>query len=183
MHLIRILRILTIPGGNGLFLGIAGSGKQSLTKLAIAMVGQSMFQPEINKNYSMQNWQSDLKNMLKEAGCRKIITAFLISDHQIVQETFLEDIDNLLNSGEIPNLFDIEDKVEITEAVQTVMQTKDKTVNYTPLELFSQFVNFCRENLHIIIAMNPLRDIFRYRVQQFPSLVNCCTIDWFEISQ
>jgi len=40
---------------------------------------------------------------------------FLFSDTQIVFESFLEDINNLLNSGEIPNLFAPEEKVQIND--------------------------------------------------------------------
>jgi dynein heavy chain len=27
--------------------------------------------------------------------------------------------------------------------------------------------------------MSPIGDVFRDRLRMFPSLVNCCTIDWF----
>ena len=40
---------------------------------------------------------------------------FLFSDTQIVFESFLEDINNLLNSGEIPNLFTPEEKIMIND--------------------------------------------------------------------
>jgi len=42
---------------------------------------------------------------------------FLFSDTQIVKESFLEDINNLLNSGEVPNLFPPEEKVMICDEV------------------------------------------------------------------
>ena len=31
----------------------------------------------------------------------------------------------------------------------------------------------------MVIAMSPLGEVFRTRLRKFPSLVNCCTIDWF----
>jgi dynein heavy chain len=31
----------------------------------------------------------------------------------------------------------------------------------------------------MVIAMSPLGEVFRERLRKFPSLVNCCTIDWF----
>lgn len=36
-----------------------------------------------------------------------------------------------------------------------------------------------RENLHIVMAMNPIGNDFRTRVRNFPSIVNCSAIDWF----
>jgi dynein heavy chain len=46
-------------------------------------------------------------------------------------------------------------------------------------ELYMYFVDQCRTNLHMVIAMSPFGDAFRTRLRMFPSLVNCCTIDWF----
>jgi hypothetical protein len=37
---------------------------------------------------------------------------------QIKQESFLEDINNLLNAGEVPNLFAIDEKQEICEKMR-----------------------------------------------------------------
>merc|ERR1719456_1249180 len=45
--------------------------------------------------------------------------------------------------------------------------------------VFSWFVQECRKNLHIIMAMSPIGAAFRTRLRNYPSLVNCCTIDWF----
>jgi dynein heavy chain, axonemal len=60
---------------------------------------------EIAKNYSVDNWHDDLKKVLKIAGGNGKPTIFLFSDTQIQQESFLEDISNILNSGEVPNLY------------------------------------------------------------------------------
>ena len=51
----------------------------------------------------------------------------------------------------------------------------------TPLELFAFFVTRCRKNLHIIIAFSPIGDAFRNHIRQYPSLINCCSIDWFDV--
>jgi len=40
-------------------------------------------------------------------------------------------------------------------------------------------VQVCRENLHIILAFSPVGEQFRNRCRQFPSIINCCTIDWY----
>ena len=43
---------------------------------------------------------------------------FLFSDTQIKQESFLEDINNLLNTGEVPNLYPLDEKQEICEKMR-----------------------------------------------------------------
>lgn len=56
--------------------------------------------------YGMDAFHEDVKNFLKAAGTSKgIPTMYLMADTQIIIETFVEDINNILNSGEVPSLF------------------------------------------------------------------------------
>ncbi|KAL5971244.1 Dynein heavy chain 7 axonemal [Taenia solium] len=191
-HLARICRVLRVPSGNALLIGVGGSGRQSLSRLASAMAGYATFQPEVTKDYGLQEWREDVKSCLKNAGGRGMKTVFLMTDMQIKNEIFLEDVDNLLNSGEVPNIFTSEERAEVTELVQAAIEVENRknaatpggggprvTQDMSPLALFTSFVNRCRANLHVIIAFSPIGNAFRNRLRQFPSLINCCTIDWF----
>lgn len=40
---------------------------------------------------------------------------FLLTDAQIKDEAFLEDVDSILNTGEVPNIFAVDEKQEIME--------------------------------------------------------------------
>ena len=90
----------------------------------------------------------------------------------------VEDINNILNAGEVPNLFPGDEISQIVEG----LQGKAKEIGWqdgTPSGMMRLFVNYCRANLHMVLCMSPIGDAFRTRLRKFPSLVNCCTIDWF----
>ena len=173
---------------------------------------------------------------------------------QIKEESFLEDLNNLLNAGEVPNLFPLDERQEICDKMRIIdrwvnsglfyfylclstnffvyifiqslpflliifwlsqiftgfpsffcflvivfvnsfsflqlkqhhvsarQRDKSKQTDGSPLSLFNLFVERTREMLHIVLAMSPIGDAFRNRLRKFPSLVNCCTIDWFQVS-
>lgn len=112
-----------------------------------------------------------------QAGIDGKCTVFLFSDTQIVCESFLEDINNMLNSGDVPGMFaqDEKDRVaaDIREWAHEHGYATSKEACYTA------FIDRVRENLHIVLTMSPVGESFRNRCRQFPSLINCCTIDWY----
>lgn len=50
------------------------------------------------------------------------------------------------------------------------------------VELFNYFIQIVRDQLHVSLAFSPIGDGLRTRIRKFPSLVQCCTIDWFEVN-
>ena len=177
-HVSRICRLLQQPGGSMLLVGVGGSGRQSLTKLAAFIMGMEVQQVEISKSYSMNDWHEDMQRMLTRAGGEGVNTVFLLSDTNIKFESMVEEINAVLNSGEIPNLFPSDQKMAIIEMARAA-SAKDGLALETQLELWGYFVARCRANFHVMFCMSPIGAAFRDRLRQFPSLVNCCTIDWF----
>jgi dynein heavy chain len=169
--------VIRQPQGNALLLGVGGSGRQSLTRLAAYVAKYELRQVAITKGYGQEQWREDLKEALMNAGVDNKPTVFLFVDTQIVFEGMLEDVNNVLNAGDVPNLYDPEDEDAIINTCRA--DCVKKRLLPTKLNIFGQYIVRVRKNIHIVLAMSPVGDSFSGRIRMFPSLVNCCTIDWF----
>ena len=93
-----------------------------------------------------RNWHEELQKLLKHVGIDNKVTSVLFQDTQFSRESMLEEICNLLNNGDIPNLFPSEERAKIIEEVHGTEST-------SPNEKYQHFVQKCKLNLHLIICM------------------------------
>uniref|UniRef100_A0A8C0KKM0 Dynein axonemal heavy chain 6 n=1 Tax=Canis lupus dingo TaxID=286419 RepID=A0A8C0KKM0_CANLU len=177
-HVSRIARMIRQERGNALLVGVGGTGKQSLTRLAAHICGYKCLQIELSRGYNYDSFHEDLRKLYKLAGVDDRNMVFLFTDTQIVVEEFLEDINNILNSGEVPNLFEKDELEQVLAATRP--RAKEVGISEGNRdEVFQHFISRVRQKLHIVLCMSPVGEAFRSRCRMFPSLVNCCTIDWF----
>lgn len=66
------------------------------------------------------------------------------------------------------------------EMVRASARADNKAPDGTPAQLFGYFIERVKKNLHIVLCFSPIGSGLRDRIRNFPSLVNCCTIDWFQ---
>lgn len=177
-HLSRISRVISQPKGSMLIVGIGGHGRQSLSRLASSICGYYVFEIEVNKRYKKADFREDLKKVYRRTGADNKTCCFVMNDTQIVDEAFLEDLNNVLSSGEVPNLYKPD---EFEDIKATVMKAALRAgYQETNESIFKFIINRVLNNLHVVLCMSPIGDAFRHRVRQYPSLVNGTTIDWFE---
>lgn len=177
-HVSRISRVISQPKGSMLIVGIGGHGRQSLSRLSASICGYYVFEIEVNKRYKKADFREDLKKVYRRTGCDNKTCCFVMNDTQIVDEAFLEDLNNVLSSAEVPNLY----KPDEFEDIKTTVMKAALRAGYSETNdsIFKFLINRVQTNLHVVLCMSPIGDSFRHRVRQYPSLVNGTTIDWFE---
>lgn len=177
MHICRIHRTIVQPRGNMMLVGVGGSGRSSLCRLSSYIGNMITATIEITKNYRMIEFREDIKKLYLTCGCENKQTVFMFNDTQIKDEGFLEDINNILSSGVVPNLFLKDEIPAIIDSVRKPALASGLEETYD--NLWNFFINRVRSNLHVVLCVSPIGEVLRNRCRMYPGLVNCTTIDWF----
>ena len=98
-----------------MLVGVGGSGKQSLTRLASFIAGHAQFQIAITKTYSDGALFDDFRALYVNTGQKNMQTTFLLTDLEIKSEGFLEYFNSFLSTGEISGLF-AKDEMDCTSS-------------------------------------------------------------------
>lgn len=79
----RIARMIRQPRGNALLVGVGGTGKQSLTRLAAHICSYKCFRIELTRGYNYDSFRENLKELYQMAGIDRENTVFLFTDTQV----------------------------------------------------------------------------------------------------
>ncbi|CAF1051829.1 unnamed protein product, partial [Rotaria magnacalcarata] len=177
VHVARINRILESPRGNALLIGVGGSGKQSLARLAAFLSSLDVFQITMKPNYGINDFKVDLNNLYRRVALKSLACVFLISDAQIIDEHFLVHLNDYLSSGEIFGLFTDDEVEEILNQLRS--EAKSQGYNETKESIWKYFIDKVRRNLKIVMCFSPAGNTLRLRARRFPALFSGTIIDWF----
>jgi dynein heavy chain len=160
-----------------MLVGVGGSGKQSLARLAAHICGMEVQQIAVSSSYGVADFREALLRLYARTGAKGIPTVFLLTDNQIVNDQFLVYVNDLLSTGAVAGLFTQEDKDNFCNAVRS--EVKAAGLLDTPEACWEFFLAKARRLLHVVLCFSPVGEKFRVRARQFPALVNCTQLDWF----
>ena len=180
----RIARLLSMDRGSALLVGVGGSGKQSLSRLAAYIRGAYTFQITITKTYNVTNLFEDIKGLYKIAAVKGQPVVFIFTDAEVKDEGFLEYINQILMTGEVAGMMPKDELDALVGDMRPIMKAAIQRGEVpaqpdTYENLYSFYLNRVRDNLHLVLCFSPVGAKFSRRAMQFPGLINGCTIDWF----
>lgn len=176
-HVLRIDRVLKQPMGHSLLVGASGAGKTVMTKFVAWLNGLSVFQIKAHRKYCQEDFEADLRKVMKRTGCQGESICFIFDESNALSSGFLELMNALLASGEVPGLFDGEEWSSLMHKCREAA-TRDGLMLGTDDELYRRFTDQVRRNLHVVFTMNPSSPDFGSRSASSPALFNRCVVDW-----
>ncbi|XP_041975803.1 dynein beta chain, ciliary [Aricia agestis] len=177
MHICRISRILESPRGSALLVGVGGSGKQSLSRLAAFISSLEVLQIQLKKGYGVADLKHELSGLYIKTGLKNVGIMFLMTDAQVANEQFLVLINDLLASGEVADLFPDDEIENIIAGVRN--EVKGAGLPDTRENCWKFFIDRVRKQLKVVLCFSPVGSTLRVRARKFPALINCTSINWF----
>jgi dynein heavy chain 1, cytosolic len=177
-HVLRIDNVLRHPMGHMLLVGESGVGKTVLSRFVSWMNGLSIFQIKASSRYTLENFDDDLRSLLKRVGVEGEKVCFIFDESNVLSSAFLERMNALLASGEVPGLFEGEDLSHLMSACQNNIIQREGSLSETEDELWRRFTKSVQRNLHVVFTMNPDSTDFNNRCTTSPALFNRCVVNW-----
>ena len=177
-HVLRIDRILRQPRGHLLLIGVSGAGKTTLSRFVAWMNGLSVFQVKVHNKYTAADFDEDLRQLLRRAGCKDEKICFMLDESNVLESGFLERMNTLLANGEVPGLFEGDEYTTLMTQCKEAAQRKRQILD-SDEKLYKWFAQQVMRNLHVVFTMNPSSEGLKDRASTSPALFNRCVINWF----
>uniref|UniRef100_A0A8C5PRQ6 Dynein cytoplasmic 2 heavy chain 1 n=1 Tax=Leptobrachium leishanense TaxID=445787 RepID=A0A8C5PRQ6_9ANUR len=174
-YMSHVDRVLSVPGGSLLLAGRSGVGRRTVTSLVSHMHGAVLVTPKISRGYELKQFKNDLKQVMQMAGIDGQQVVLLLEDYQFVHPTFLEMINSLLSSGEVPGLYTIEE----LEPLLAPLKDQASEDGFTG-PIFGYFTYRVQQNLHIVLIMDCTNSNFTINCESNPALYKKCSVQWME---
>uniref|UniRef100_T1JGT9 Dynein heavy chain, cytoplasmic n=1 Tax=Strigamia maritima TaxID=126957 RepID=T1JGT9_STRMM len=177
-HVLRIDRIFRQSQGHLLLIGVSGAGKTTLSRFVAWMNGLTVFQIKVHNKYTAEDFDDDLRQVLRRAGCKDEKISFILDESNVMDSSFLERMNTLLANGEVPGLFEGDDYTTLMTQCKEGSQREGLMLDSNE-ELYKWFTQQVMRNLHVVFTMNPSAEGLKDRAATSPALFNRCVLNWF----
>ena len=177
-HVLRIDRVFRQPQGHVILIGVSGSGKTTLSRFVAWMNGLKVFQIKVHGKYSAEDFDEDLREVLRRCGCKGEKICFIMDESNVLDSGFLERMNTLLANAEVPGLFEGDDLAALMTACKEGAQRQGLLLD-SQEELYKWFTQQIIKNLHVVFTMNPPEDGLSSKAATSPALFNRCVLNWF----
>ncbi|ORC91608.1 putative dynein heavy chain [Trypanosoma theileri] len=171
--LTRVDRVLSRPFGRLILVGRPGVGKRNSVCLAAYMLRMEVVTLNMVQGYNIKNFRQELRQLMQRVITQNEHLVLLLDEHNIVDERFLEMINSLVSSGEIPGLFSPEE----LETMFTPLREEASSEGYIG-SIYSYFLLRVRRNLRVVLSMDDQHELFLVRLQSNPGLLSNCDLLW-----
>ncbi|EAW13048.1 dynein heavy chain [Aspergillus clavatus NRRL 1] len=176
-HALRIDRVFRQPQGHLILIGVSGSGKTTLSRFVAWMNGLKVFQIKVHGKYSSEDFDDDLRTVLRRAGCKGEQICFIMDEANVLDSGFLERMNTLLANAEVPGLFEGDEFSSLMTACKEGAQRQGLLLD-SQEELYKWFTQQIVKNLHVVFTMNPPEDGLSSKAATSPALFNRCVLNW-----
>ncbi len=178
-HICRIIRIMKLPNGNALLVGM--NGKRNLTRLAAFMINFNVQEIKNSNDFYKNSYDNInefyklIKNLFIKTGMNNEKYVLLIKDEEINNEEFYGPINEFLTFGYIRNVFDNEEKNTIIDSFKKkfIFSSTNESFDF----YWQCFINEIKNSFKIILCFSEIR--LKSIAKKFPSIVNRTKINWF----
>ncbi|XP_032878557.1 cytoplasmic dynein 2 heavy chain 1 isoform X2 [Amblyraja radiata] len=174
-YMARIDRVLSCPGGSLLLAGQSGVGRRTVTCVVSHMHGAILFTPKISRGYEIKQFKNDLKHVMQLSGLDGHQVVLVLEDYQFVHAQFLEMVNSLLSSGEVPGLYTLEELEPILSPLKD-QASQDGFLG----PIFNYFTCRIQQNLHVVLIMDCTNTNFTINCESNPAFYKKCAVQWME---
>ncbi|KAG5501057.1 hypothetical protein GH5_04648 [Leishmania sp. Ghana 2012 LV757] len=166
-------RVLARPGGHLVLVGSTGVGRRNAVLLAAHQQRREVASLNMTHDYGLRQFRVDLRGLIQRATVQNAPLVLLIEDHNIVDAAFLEYVNSLLSSGEVPGLFSQEEMETMFSAM------RDDAANDGHMgAIYAYFVERLQRNLRVALIMDHRHEFFLIRLHSNPALRSKCELLW-----
>ncbi|EST04700.1 Dynein heavy chain, domain-1 [Kalmanozyma brasiliensis GHG001] len=168
-------RVLRQPAGHLLLIGASGSGRTTVTRFCAWLRGLSLFSISTSNRYTEENFDDDLRSLLRRVGTKGEKVCWTIDESQMSNAARLEKLNTLLANAEVAGLFEGDEHASLISQLKEASQREGLMLDAEE-ELFGFFRAEITRNLHVTLTMNPPEGGTGGKAAASPALFNRTSI-------